>query len=321
MHVNKTRLDTFLTIQHPHFSRTQVKKLIEEGFVLVNGEKRKPSFLLHGGEEIEMVRRAPEIPRAEPEAIPLKILFEDEELLVIDKQAGIVVHPAPGHYRGTLVSAVLHHLNNTPLPPLTVRGGGREGVLRPGIVHRLDKGTSGIMIIAKTDSAHQNLSNQFKGRKVHKTYMALVFGKFERDSGIISRPIGRDALHRRKFSSKTKHAREAVTRYEVIRKFGTGGGKEGLALVKLHPETGRTHQIRVHLSELRHPIVGDTLYGAKSFLSSVEDPVLREALEGVERPLLHALRLEWIHPKTAEKMGFEAPLPEDFQEILDRLHP
>jgi 23S rRNA pseudouridine1911/1915/1917 synthase len=302
--LEKTRLDLFLTKTHPHYSRSQIKKLIEDGFVLIDGQRRKPSFLLHGGEKIEMIRRAPEIPKAEAEAIPLNILYEDEDILVINKEAGMVVHPAPGNARGTIVNAILHHLGV---------GVVREPPLRPGIVHRLDKGTSGVMVVAKNDSAHKDLSLQFKNRRVEKIYQALVFGKFPHKEGTISRPIGRDATHRRKFSSKTRHAREAVTHFEIIKQY------EGTALLRLKPETGRTHQIRVHLSEFHHPIVGDTMYGAKSFLSSIKEERVLELLAAAARPLLHAYELRLTHPRTRERIGFVAPLPTDFKGILESL--
>jgi 23S rRNA pseudouridine1911/1915/1917 synthase len=305
--LNKTRLDQYLASQHRHYSRTQIKKLIEEGFVLVNGEKRKPSFLLAGGERIEMVRRAPEIPKAEAEEIPLDILYEDDDLLVINKAVGMVVHPAPGHYNGTLVNAILHHLGGSPV------GATGRSPLRPGIVHRLDKGTSGVMVVAKNDVVQRRLAQQFKDRKVEKIYQALVFGGFKQKAGTIDRAIGRDTVHRRKFSSRTKFARSAVTHWETARSY------EGVTLLKIRLETGRTHQIRVHLSEAHHPIVGDAAYGAKSHLSSIKNESVRELLEGLNRPMLHAWRLSFQHPSTGKLLSFEAPLPEDFQAVLKYL--
>ncbi|HSA58107.1 MAG TPA: RluA family pseudouridine synthase [bacterium] len=305
--MNKTRLDAYLATQHKHYSRTQIKKLIDDGFVLVNGEKRKPSFLLHGGEDIEMVRRAPEIPKAEAEEIPLDILYEDDDLLVINKAAGMVVHPAPGHYKGTLVSAILHHLGGGPV------GAWRAMPLRPGIVHRLDKGTSGVMVVAKNDLVQRKLAQQFKDRKVDKTYQALVFGAFKQKAGTIDVPIGRDTVHRKKFSSRTKFARSAVTHWKVARSFA------GLTLLEIALETGRTHQIRVHLSEAHHPIVGDAAYGAKSHLSSIKDEAVRTRLESLTRPMLHAWKLSFRHPKSEERLSFEAPLPEDFRSVIESL--
>ncbi len=299
--MDKVRLDVFLAREHRHYSRTHIKKLIEEGFVLVDGGTRKPGFLLRGGEKIEMVRRAPEIPEAEPENIPLEILYEDEDLMAINKPAGIVVHPAPGNFTGTIVNAVLFHL-------------GRVGEgLRPGIVHRLDKGTSGVMVIAKNDQTLRSLSQQFKDRKTKKVYHALVFGSLRPKTGRIATAIGRDASHRRKFSSKTHFAREAVTQYRVLQEFS------GLSLLEVRPETGRTHQIRVHLSENKHPIVGDTLYGAKSFLSSIKDASALALLESVDRPLLHAQSLKLTHPATRQEVSFESPWPQDLKSLVAAL--
>lgn len=307
--MEKKRLDQFLASQHRHYSRTQIKKLIEDGCILVNGERRKPGTILRGGEKIEMVRRAPEIPKAVPEELPLSILYEDKDILAINKAAGMVVHPAPGHFNGTMVNAVLYHVGAQLIAPPQ----GTGGVLRPGIVHRLDKGTSGVIVVAKNDEAHRHLSRQFKDRVVEKVYQALVFGKFPQRTGLISSPIGRDNLHRRKFSSKTRHAREAETYFTVKKEYA------GLTLLELRPKTGRTHQIRVHLSEAHHPIVGDTLYGAKSFLSSVRSELLREKLLQVDRPLLHAAQLKISHPRSGQPLCFEAPLPPDFQSILGGL--
>jgi 23S rRNA pseudouridine1911/1915/1917 synthase len=314
------RLDQYLASQHKQYSRTQIKKLIDDGFVLVNGETRKPSFLLHGGENIEMVRRAPEIPKAEAEEIPLDILYEDDALMVINKAAGMVVHPAPGHYKGTLVSAVLHHLAGerlraSPEPPQAFSDGvnpiRERDPFRPGIVHRLDKGTTGLIIVAKTDVAQRAMMNQFKDRKVEKTYQALVFGNFKQKAGTIDKAIGRDTQHRRKFSSRTRFARSAVTHWDLARSF------KGLSLLKIRLETGRTHQIRVHLSENHHPIVGDTVYGAKSFLSSIKQEDTASLLESLTRPMLHAWRLSFRHPVSSETVAFEAPLPEDFRSVLE----
>ncbi len=300
----KTRLDIFLSSQHRHLSRSQIKRLIEEGYILIDGEKRKPSYLLRGGETIEMLKRGPEIPKAEPEAIPLDILFEDEDLLVINKAAGMVVHPAPGHFQGTLVSAVLSHLGRK-----TISGESPE-LLRPGIVHRLDKGTTGVMVVTKNDVAHRVVSAQFKDRKVEKEYEAIAFGRFTRKSGTVSRAIGRDLHHRQKFSSKSRYAREAVTHWEVIKPF------QFAAHVKVKLETGRTHQIRVHLSEEKHPLVGDKTYGAGAYFSTIREEALRECLKNVGRPMLHARRLSFLHPRTQERVRFEAPLPADFHAVL-----
>lgn len=302
--MEKKRLDQFLTFQYPQYSRSQIKRLIETGYVRVDGEIKKPSFMLRGGEKVEMRRRAPEIPEAVPEEIPLQILHEDSDIIVIDKKAGMVVHPAPGHFNGTLVHALLHHCKDLA---------GIGGELRPGIVHRLDKGTSGVMVIAKNEMALKDLAKQFKNRTVKKVYQTLAFGLFPKKTGTISSAIGRDSVHRRKFSSKTRRGRDAVTHYEVLKQF------EGVAHLKINLETGRTHQIRVHLSENHHPILGDILYGAKSFLSMVKDETLRSELEVLERPLLHAAELKLQHPKTKETMEFKTKLPDDMQKLLGML--
>ena len=308
--MKKTRLDLYLASQNKHDSRSQIKKLIEDGFVLIDGEKRKPSFLLKGGEKIEMVRRAPEIPKAVPQELPLQILHEDEDLIVINKAVGMVVHPAPGHFDGTLVNAILYHLK---IPPVPLLQSGEHEDFRPGIVHRLDKGTSGVMVIAKNDQARRSLSNQFKDRTVEKTYQAVIFGKFPQKKGMISQAIGRDTQHRRKFSSRSRMTREAVTYFE------TGEEFPGLSLILLKPKTGRTHQLRVHLSEAHHPIVGDAAYGAKSYLSSIKEEVFVPVLTEVDRPLLHAFELKFNHPRDGRRVEFQAPLADDFRQVLDFL--
>lgn len=334
-----TRLDQIMVMRHPYYSRTQIKKLIEEGFVKINGEiKTKPSLILKGGEEIELLRRAPEIPKATPENIPLTILYEDDDLVVINKAPGMVVHPAPGHFNGTLVHALLHHLaptchseGGTSFPEMAedqieevvededgaeihpFENGGQGGIYRPGIVHRLDKGTSGVMVVAKNDWIHHRLSLQFKDHTVEKIYEALVFGQMTPKKATISKAIGRDSQHRRKFSSKTNKAREAITHYEVLNQY------PAIAHLKIKIDTGRTHQIRVHLSEKNYPIVGDTMYGAKSFISMIKDVELLQIVESLTRPLLHAKKLEFTHPRTQQRLSFEAELPSDFWEIIEKL--
>ncbi|MBI2981210.1 MAG: RluA family pseudouridine synthase, partial [Deltaproteobacteria bacterium] len=303
--MQKTRLDRFLTNQHPQLSRTELKKMIDEGVVTVDGIVRKPSYLLKGGEKIEFKRRSPPRPNSGPEEIPLDILYEDEAILVLNKPAGMVVHPAAGNYSGTLVNALLYHFDSMRAGPARLAFAPAKRADRPGIVHRLDKGTSGVMVVAKTDLALRNLMNQFKRREVEKTYLALVFGRFQKKEGMIDFAIGRDLVHRRKFSSKSRFKREAVTHYRVKEEY------PGLTLLEVYPKTGRTHQIRVHLSEAGHPIVGDTHYGAKSFLSSVKDEVVRGALEGLIRPFLHAASLKFSHPETRDPLNFSAPLAED----------
>ncbi|MBI2082961.1 MAG: RluA family pseudouridine synthase [Deltaproteobacteria bacterium] len=298
--MQRTRLDIYLTKNHPQLSRTELKNRIDEGAITVDGIVRKPSYLLKGGEKIEFKRRSPPRPKSGPEEIPLDILYEDDLILVVNKPAGMVVHPAAGNYSGTLVNALMWHLKIPPSVPLFDKEG-EGGDLRPGIVHRLDKGTSGVMVVAKTDSALKNLMNQFKKREVQKTYLALVSGHFKKKEGMIDFAIGRDQIHRRKFSSKSRFKREAVTHYKVIREF-----LPPLSLLEVYPKTGRTHQIRVHLSESGHPIVGDTHYGAKR-------------LEGLTRPFLHAASLKFRHPETGNELGFSASLPEELLSLINRL--
>ncbi|MBI2981772.1 MAG: RluA family pseudouridine synthase, partial [Deltaproteobacteria bacterium] len=283
---------------------------IDEGAITVDGVARKPSYLLKGGEKIAFKRRSPPRPRSGPEEIPLEVLYEDEVILVLNKPAGMVVHPAAGNESGTLVNALMWHFGLTGPTSQT----GQTEILRPGIVHRLDKGTSGVMVVAKTGLALRNLMNQFKKREVEKTYLALVFGRFQKKEGMIDFAIGRDLVHRLKFSSKSRFKREAVTHYLVKEEY------PGLTLLEVYPKTGRTHQIRVHLSEAGHPIVGDARYGAKSFLSSVKDEAVRGILEGLARPFLHAFKIHFAHPMTGEGADFSAPLAADLETCLSGLH-
>lgn len=303
--MEKRRLDQYLAERHPQYSRSQIKKLIEEGFFLINGEARKkPSSMIHGGETVELLRRGPELPEAIPQEIPLVILYEDSDIVVINKAAGMCVHPAPGNVQGTLVNALLHYVKDLS---------GIGGEKRPGIVHRLDKGTSGVMVVAKHDQSHRELSRQFKDREVSKVYEALAFGLFKPKKATVRSVIGRDEVHRRKFSTRTRHGREAVTHYEVVQQM------EGWAHLRIQIETGRTHQIRVHLSENHHPIMGDTLYGAKSFLSMITSETFRNYLENISRPLLHAKELSFTHPMSKKKMHFVTPLPDDFLNALSAI--
>ncbi len=302
--MQKIRLDIYLAKNSRERSRSEIKRLIDAGDILVNGEPRRPSFLLKGGERIEFRRRTPprlrgEPPKSGPEPIPLDIIYEDRQILVLNKQAGLVVHPAAGNYSGTLVNALLWHSQT-----------GLTADFHPGLVHRLDKGTSGVMVIAKTEASQRDLMLQFKRREVEKTYLALVFGRMARKEDVISVPIGRDTHQRRKFSSRSRKTREATTFYRVKEEYS------GLTLLEVFPKTGRTHQIRVHLSEAGHPIVGDTHYGAKSCLSSVDENI-RDRLAGLTRPFLHAFRLSFIHPAEKMKVRFEAPLSTDLEELLE----
>jgi 23S rRNA pseudouridine1911/1915/1917 synthase len=236
--------------------------------------------------------------------IPLQILYEDRYLLVIDKPAGMVIHPAPGHREGTLVNAILHHCDDLS---------GIGGVIRPGIVHRLDKDTSGVLLVAKNDETHRHLSDQFKTHQVKKTYKALVFGSPGEDEGVIKLPVGRHPEDRKKMSTKSRRGKDAVTRWRVVGRYGE------VTLLDVDIETGRTHQIRVHLSDLGHPVVGDRVYGGTGRLKSVKDAALRSRLSAVPRQALHAWRIGFTHPVENREMEFTAPLPEDMQPLLDYL--
>jgi 23S rRNA pseudouridine1911/1915/1917 synthase len=300
------RLDRFLADSLPELTRSQVKKLIDDGRVLLCGSPAKAGEKLKGGEALAVT--LPEAVPAEalPEEIPLRILYEDRHLVVIDKPAGMVVHPAPGHQGGTLVNALLHHCRDLA---------GIGGELRPGIVHRLDKDTSGVMVAAKDDAALGALARQFKAHSINRRYLALVHGLLPADRGTVDKPIGRHATERKKMSGKTRSGRRAVTHWRVLRRFD----QERLTLVELTLETGRTHQIRVHFSEMNHPVVGDPVYGSSGRAQALTDPALRQRLLSLHRQALHARVLGFIHPATGTYMEFESPVPEDIQEILDYL--
>jgi len=300
------RLDRFLAECLPELTRSQVKKLIDDGRVLLDGGPAKAGEKLKGGEALAVTLPAPVPAEALPESIPLHVLYEDRHLIVIDKPAGMVVHPAPGHQGGTLVNALLHHCRDLA---------GIGGELRPGIVHRLDKDTSGVMVAAKDDAALGALARQFKAHSINRRYLALVHGLVPADRGTVDQPIGRHATERKKMSGKTRAGRRAVTHWRVLCRFD----KDRLSLVELTLETGRTHQIRVHFSEMNHPVVGDPVYGSSSRAQTVQDPDLRRRLLSLNRQALHARVLGFIHPATGTYMEFESPLPPDLREILDYL--
>ncbi|HNR93393.1 MAG TPA: RluA family pseudouridine synthase [Kiritimatiellia bacterium] len=287
------RLDAWLARTLPGCSRSRWQQLIRDGHVKIGGSPCKPQHALAAGEEIEY-----EIPAAKPvtveaEDIALDVLFEDRDIIVINKPAGLVVHPAPGNYTGTLVNALLHHCRDLE---------GIGGELRPGIVHRLDKDTSGVMVAAKNERAMQFLVNAFKNRQVHKEYLALVAGRMERISGTISTLIGRSRGDRKKMSVRpASGGREAVSHYRVEEQFA------GAALLRITLETGRTHQIRVHVAHIGHPVIGDRKYGRAGNLLDAR------------RQMLHAETLTLPHPVTREPMKFHAPVPEDMQSLLNRL--
>jgi 23S rRNA pseudouridine1911/1915/1917 synthase len=298
------RLDRFLAARCRLRSRAYLQKLIQEGLVTQEARSLKASRSMVEGETIEV-----EIPDLRPldltpEAIPLAILYEDAHLIVIDKPAGIAVHPGAGQRTGTLVHALLHHCRDLS---------GIGGVERPGIVHRLDKGTSGVLVAAKSDAAHRGLVNQFQERAVAKVYEAVVWGRMEGVTGSIDLAIGRDLRNRVKISSRTSSPREAFTEYRVEETLS------GFSWLEVKPRTGRTHQIRVHLTHLGHPIVGDAVYGGVGRARQIADPVKKEALGAFRRLALHARRLSFAHPVTGERLAIEAPLPPELLALINVL--
>ncbi len=296
-----TRLDVFLTSVLPHHSRSQVQRLIKEGHVLVDRREAKANQPVKTGQPIAIDIPAPVDPVPQPEALPLPIVYQDADLIVVDKPAGMVVHPAAGHDSGTLVNALLHHVDDLS---------GIGGEKRPGIVHRLDRGTSGLMVVAKNDRAHEELSRQFREREVEKEYIALTWGEVMAGRRIDT-AIGRDPANRKKMSSepaRIRRSREAVTRIVRAEHFG-----RVLTLAHVAIHTGRTHQIRVHLSAIGHPIVGDPLYGGVH--RRVPGDI--RAVTHLDRPFLHAARLAFTHPMDKRRMAFESELPDDLQRVLD----
>jgi 23S rRNA pseudouridine1911/1915/1917 synthase len=313
------RLDRFLQSKLPGHSRAFLQKLIEQGHVLLNGRPSRPSHRMRAGDEVSVEIPPPRPLEAASEAIPLNVLFEDDDLIVVNKPAGLVVHPAAGNAEHTLVNALLHHCHG--------QLAGIGGVQRPGIVHRLDKGTSGCLVVAKTDFAHQSLVGQFKSRAVKKIYRAVCWGKFERLSGRIETTIGRSERNRKKMSARARRGRDAVTDYRVLKQFGgtrfvasdprrPRSRPSGMvlhapmALVELTLHTGRTHQIRVHMAHIGHPVVGDAVYGrARSPITDLRSPF------SVARPLLHAYKLGFTHPRTGKFLEFTAPVPEEMARL------
>ncbi|MEI6083367.1 MAG: RluA family pseudouridine synthase [Verrucomicrobiota bacterium] len=280
------RLDQFLVAEMPAHSRAFLQKLIADAHVLVAGQPTKPSYKVRAGDSVTVEIPALRPLESQPEAITLAVLYEDADLIVLNKAAGMVVHPAAGNFEHTLVNALLHHCRG--------QLAGIGGVERPGIVHRLDKGTSGCIVVAKTDAAHQSLVAQFKLRQVTKIYRAICAGKLARLTGKIETEIGRSNRDRKKMSTTTSHGRAAVTDYRVLKQHAD------CAYVELTLHTGRTHQIRVHMAHLGHPLVGDTTYGWRGTIS-------------IERPLLHAYKLGFTHPRTGQPVEFCAPIPKDMQ--------
>jgi 23S rRNA pseudouridine1911/1915/1917 synthase len=293
------RLDKWLVGQLPERSRSEVQRWIEAGLVSADSKPLRASHRMVIGAEITVIVPAPDDVAVEPEPIPLDILYQDADLLVINKPAGMVVHPAAGNWHGTLVNAVLYHC-----PDLEGVGGAR----RPGIVHRLDKDTSGVILVAKNDAAHRALQAQFQARTVHKTYWALVYGLLSPAQGEIAAPIGRDPRDRKRMAVLQSGGRPATTRYETLDSYRILATGERLSLLACHPLTGRTHQIRVHLAYVKHPIVGDEVYCTR-----------RKTAVRCPRQFLHAERISFRLPSTGEEVEFSAPLAEDLRSVLDML--
>ena len=295
------RLDRFLAAQFPDLSRTHVQTLIDEGRVLVGGIAKKPSHHLESGEQITVEIPPPPLSVVEPENIPLMLLYEDADIAVVNKPAGMIVHPGAGADTGTLVAALLHRFGGDGL---SIVG----GPLRPGIVHRLDKGTSGAIVIARSDAAHLKLIEEFRDRCVQKYYVALLHGMVKGDKGIIELPVARDLRRRSRMTSRRSEGREARTDWRLRLRLGN------FSLIEADLHTGRTHQIRVHFSALGFPVVGDTLYGAPH-----QERVGRELLPALGRNYLHAARIAFTHPRTGQHLEFRAPLPEELLRYVHKL--
>ena len=296
------RLDAFLAAHIAGWSRARLQRLIEDADVLVNGRTAKPSYKLHAGDEIEVDLVAPPATTFAPENIPVEVVYEDEDIVVVNKPAGMVVHPAAGTESGTLANALAFHFQKLST---------KSGMARPGIVHRLDKGTSGLMVVAKTEGAHEHLADQFRARTVLKSYVALVHGQVEKETDSIDQAIARDPRNRIRMAV-VRAGRPALSIYRVRQRF------ERFTLLDVELKTGRTHQIRVHLAWLKHPAVGDEVYGGGRD-KTVPDPRLRSQITKLGRQFLHAERLRFQHPRTSEQMSFAARLPAELAQLLSAL--
>jgi len=288
-----SRLDAFISMENAEISRSHGVKLIDDGFVMLNGKPANKKSKVAAGDTVEITLPAPVELNVEAEEIALDIVYEDDSLLVINKPQGMVVHPAPGNQSGTLVNALMSHCKSGL--------SGINGVMRPGIVHRIDKDTSGLLIVAKSDAAHMFLSEQLKDRSLSRVYIALVNGNIKEDEGTIDLPIGRNATDRKKMDITNKNARDAVTHFTVLERFGR------YTLAECRLQTGRTHQIRVHMAHIGHSVVGDKTYGAKKETFSLTGQ------------LLHAARLKFIHPITKEHMECSTDIPGYFRSIVEKL--
>jgi len=288
---DQPRVDIFLAESFPEFSRSHYKTMILNGRVLINGRRIKPNYTVRMGDEISVESQPPKAVSVEAEDIPLDIVYEDKDIIVVNKARGMVVHPAPGNEAGTMVNALLLHAKDLS---------GINGELRPGIVHRIDKDTTGLIVVAKNDAAHVSLASQIEKKKAGRTYIALVHGGFSKDKGVVDAPIGRHRSDRKKMGI-VPNGRKARTHYRVLKAY------QGYTLLELKLETGRTHQIRVHMKHIGHPVACDPVYGVKNERFSLN------------KQLLHASELKIIHPKTGKAMTFQAPMPEDFGNILKKL--
>jgi 23S rRNA pseudouridine1911/1915/1917 synthase len=306
LELSTERLDSYLSLCLPDISRSQIKKLIDERQILVDGGPAKASYKLKGGESIDVTLPEPEPIAAIPEAIPLDILYEDSAVIVVNKAPGMVVHPAAGHAQGTLVNALLHHCDDLA---------GIGGELRPGIVHRIDKDTSGVLVITKNDQSHQHLAAQFKEHSIQRIYHALVHGCPDTDRGTVRQAIGRHPTQRKKMSGKARNAKEAVTHWKVLERYS----EDRLSLVQFQLETGRTHQIRVHFSEMNHPLIGDPLYGSRSRSAAIKDPTLAALIAKLPGQALHARILGFIHPESGKYLEFSAEMPENLLNVVTYL--
>ena len=287
------RIDRFLAEDLESLSRSYLQKLLKDGNISVNGKTVKANYKISGGDMIKVCIPEPESPDILPEDIPLDIIYEDDDILVVNKPKGMVVHPAPGHYSHTLVNAVMYHCGD--------RLSGINGVLRPGIVHRIDMDTTGSLLVCKNDRAHHILADQLKQHSITRRYHAVVCGNIKEDTGTVNAPIGRHPTDRKKMSTKAPNGRHAVTHYNVLERFGD------YTYIECELETGRTHQIRVHMASIGHPILGDAVYGPSRCPYRLQGQTLHAKILGI------------THPSTGEYMEFDAPLPAYFSELLERL--
>lgn len=298
------RLDSFISRSVPEITRSAALRLIDTGFATVNGQKQKPALKLKGGELVQVVVPPPVPAEPQAEDIPIEILYEDSEVVVVNKSAGMVVHPGAGNPEGTLVNALLAHCKDLS---------GIGGELRPGIVHRIDKDTSGTLVVAKSDRAHNALADQFKEHTIKRVYLALVYGSPKEDKGRIESIIGRHPTERKKMSTRARHGKEAVTHWRVMARY------KGVTLLRLKLETGRTHQIRVHLSEAGHPLLADEMYGGGGRINGLQDQVLKQMIRAMGRQALHAKTLGFLHPTSKEYLEFDTELPPDMAGIIGYL--